>query len=87
MPQMTAPRWRLANWPREVGPSDVHKPVRAPDWRAAVEKIGPTKPGRYLIINEETPERAQTTREPGGRHSGQYFRLEPDGTTVPDDGV
>ena len=72
MPELT---WRLQHWPLDTPENwqQVGEPVEADTWEQAVEKIGPTEAGRYLIMNDASLDH------------GQYFRLEPDKTMVPVD--
>lgn len=70
---MAAARWALYHWPWGTAENwePVAEAVETDTWHAAVRRIGPIRPGRYLIRNEAAP------------NGGQYFLLEPDKTIVP----
>jgi hypothetical protein len=70
---VAAARWALYHWPWGTAENwePVAEAVETDTWHAAVRRIGPIRPGRYLIRNEAAP------------NGGQYFLLEPDKTIVP----
>jgi hypothetical protein len=67
--------WTLYYWPEDTEENwePVGEAVETDTWHAAVRRIGPIRPGRYLIRNESASS------------GGQYFLLEPDKTIVPVD--
>jgi len=72
---VAAARWALYHWPWGTAENwePVAEAVETDTWHAAVRRIGPITPGRYLIRSESAP------------NGGHYFLLEPDKTIMPVD--